>query len=145
MTRTNFRLLLIASLIVSLLGGIVDFLIPGLVPEAFHTAQKADDRSLSIARVLAGLAVALIGAVLYFASVYGLYRFRSWAPRIAVAGTVLILLACPLFGTFAQSGLAVALSYLASYLWGAVVILGYTSGFREQFPRSVDSQAVSPK
>ena len=130
MSRTHFRLLIIASVVVGLVGSFVDLLVPTLVPDAYQAAQKTEEDSMSLTRLLAALAVALPGLSFYFASVYGLYRFRSWAPRIAVVGTALILLAYPLFGTFAQSGVAVSLSYLASYLWGALLVLGYAPTYK---------------
>lgn len=94
---------------------------------------------MPLARLIAVLASGVLGALLYFASLYGLYRFRSWASRVAVAGTALILIACSVAGTSAQSGVAASLSYLASYLWGAVLVLSYAPSFKDQFLRSADS------
>ena len=144
MTPTHYRALLIASFVVGLLGGIVDLLVPSLVADAFHAVQKTQDDSMSTARLLAALVFGIVGLLLYVAALYGLYCFRSWAPRIAVVGTALILLAWPLFGASAQSGIAVSISYLASYLWGAVLVLSYVSPFKDQFLRSADSRSSPP-
>jgi hypothetical protein len=139
MTRTHFRFLLIASVVVGLVGGFVDLVVPSLISDAFHAAEKAQVDSMSLAHLIAFLAPSVVGALLYFASLYGLYRFRSWAPRMAVVGTALILIGSSVTGTSAQSGVAASLSYLASYLWGAVLVLSYVPSFKNQFLRSADS------
>lgn len=138
MTRTQFRFLLIASVVVGLVAVFVDLLIPSLVSDAYQAAQNSELESMSLTRFLTSIALVLVGAMLYIASVYGLYRFRSWAPRTAVASTALLLLACPLMGTFAQSGVVTALFELASYLWGAVLVLGYIPAFKDWFARPAD-------
>lgn len=140
MTRTQFRLLLIASVVAGLLSGFIDLLAPSLVPDAYQAAQRLENGARSLTRLLLCLALGLVGAMLSLAAVYGLYRFRSWAPRIGVAGTALLLLACSLMDTFVQSGVAAALSTLASYLWGAVLVLGYVPSFKDQFARYADFQ-----
>ena len=127
MTRSHFRLLLILSLVVGLAGGFIDLVIPSLIPESFRAAQEVEDGTASMFQLLLSLAVALPALFVYLASLFGLYQFRPWAPRVAIVGTALTLVVFPLVGAHTQSGLAQSLSYLASYLWGAVLLFACTS------------------
>ena len=126
-TQSHFRVLLILSLVVGLAGGFLDLVIPSLIPESFHAAQEVGDGTASMPQLLLSLAVAVPALLIYIASLFGLYQFRPWAPRVAIVGTALTLVVFPLVGAHTQSGLAQSLSYLASYLWGAVLLLACTS------------------
>ena len=121
------------SLLLGALGGFLDLVVPSLLPDALRIAQEEYDASVPTPSLLIGLVFGLPGAGLALVSTYGLYRFRRWAPRLAVIGTALTVLAWPALGFSGQSGLAVALSYLASYLWGGVVMLSYVAPYRSWF------------
>ena len=133
MTPTQFRTLLIAAVALGLLGAFVDVLFPTLVEEAFQQAQQTVDEKTSRTRLLVTVAVAIPVLVVYLVSLFGLFKFRSWAPRVSIAGTLLTVLVWPLFGTMAMSGLSLAISYFASYLWGAVLLAAYTPTIRQHF------------
>jgi len=137
MTQFHFRILLALSLLVGLAAGLVDLVVPSLIPESFRSVQEAEDKTTSTSDLLLILAVAIPALVVYLVSLFGLYQFRSWAPRAAVAGTALTLLVFPLIGTQTQSGLSQSLSYLASYLWGAVLVLSCTSPWSAWFTSKV--------
>src|SRR4051812_28264321 len=119
MTITRYRTLLIASLIVGVLGALVDVIFPALVSEEFRKLQETQDESAPISQVLMFSSLGLVGGVCVLVSLFGLYRFRRWAPKLALIGTALTLVAWPFSGAFTQSGTAIALSFIASYLWGA--------------------------
>ena len=145
MTISLYRALLVASLVVGVVSAALDPLFPGLLPEQFHAAQASQDEALSTPRLLALSALGVVALVLYVASLYGLYRFRPWAPRIALIGTAFTLVIFPLSGAFAQSGFAVAASYLASYMWGAAVVLAYVPPLSAQFSPHDGSQETPSK
>jgi len=136
MTIRNFRLLLTASLVVGVLGGGVDFAFPSLVPEVFRHAQEANDAAMSTQKIffLATSFVVLLAMLL--PCLYGLYMLRPWAPRLALLVTLLTTFGVVASGTYAQSGLAIAASYLASYLWGAVLVLACGTPFSTRFQRN---------
>ncbi len=75
----------------------------------------------------------IIVVILLFVSIYGLFRFRSWAPRLSVIATALSLFCWPFSGAYAQSGLAFSISFLASYLWGAVIVLAFVQPLKKEF------------
>ncbi len=133
MSTSQYRLLLIASLVFGIISAAIDPLFPTLIPESMHQAQEAYEASLSVLGALSFLSITILGFVLFVVSFYGLYRFRSWAPRLAVIGTAVLLLAVSFSGPLAQSGLAIAFSYLSSYLWGAAIFLAYVHPMRSHF------------
>jgi hypothetical protein len=134
-TIAQYRLLLIAFLVVGVAGGALDLVFPALLPEEFQVAQQHHDDGLSTGRTfiftIAGLCTLLFGIV----STYGLYQVRPWAPRFALVTTVLAVLVWPLGGAFAQSGAAMGLDFLASYLWGAAVVLAHVPPLNSMFER----------
>ena len=141
MTTTLYRLLLTAATILGIFGASLDFAFPSLLPEAFHHAQQAyhaqqaqDDAAFPLPLVLL-VTIGGIGIVLLIVSTYGLYRFRAWAPRLSIIATMVLLLATPFSGALVQSGIAVTICYLSSYLWGAALVLSFVPPLSAQFKR----------
>ena len=112
-----------------------DFLVPSALPEVLTRALEAYDalpgRDNAVFLVLAE-AVCLVVSL---AAVVGLYLFRSWAPRLAVISTPLLMLVTVLKGPVVVSGWGMALADLSSILWGIVVVLPYLSPLKESFAR----------
>jgi membrane-bound metal-dependent hydrolase YbcI (DUF457 family) len=133
MTGRQFRILLIAAILVGIIGALIDLVIPSLVPESLLKAQELEDNSLLDAHLLSigGTVIALLIASI--AATVGLYRFRPWAPRFTLVTTALTLLLTPFLGAFTQSGVAVALMELSSMLWGAVLSVAYFSPLANRF------------
>ena len=134
-TIAQYRLLLIAFLVVGIAGGALDLVFPALLPEEFQVAQKHLDDGLSTGRTFIFTVIGVCTVAFGIASIYGLYRFRPWAPRSALVTTVLAVLVWPIGGAFAQSGAAVGLNFLASYLWGAAVVLAHVPPLSSMFER----------
>ncbi len=139
MSINQYRVLLMASLILAILGGTLDHIFPALLPDEFHEAQDALDYFylISAPYLLLFIPLGIFGMGCALFSAYGLYRFRPWAPRLAVAGTVLALISSAFMGAFAQSGYTAAISSVASCLWGAVIFLAYVQPISDQFERNV--------
>ena len=135
MTTSQFRSLLIASLVLGLAAGLVDTIFPSAVPEALFQAHAAYDASLSAPTpmLIFSMLVALIGVVGYIAAFIGLFTFRPWAPRVAIFTTVLLILVSPGIGASVSSGWASALTELSSTLWGVVLAVVYFSPLKEKF------------
>ena len=135
MSVSVFRALLLSSVIVGIVGGAIDLVLPSLLTEGFRQAQETHDAAVYASRgmLLGGLGIAIL--VLTIVAVYGLYTFRRWALRAAAVSTALGLLLVVLAGVYAQSGVAVAMSYFASYLWGAVLLAAAIQPLSSRFQR----------
>jgi formate-dependent nitrite reductase membrane component NrfD len=135
MTVGYFRLLVVVSLIIGIIGGTVDLVFPALMPEPIQQAQELQNSALSMARVffVGGLAFVLL--ILLIPCFYGLYMLRPWAPRLSLIVSVLSLVVVVASGTYAQSGLALAMSYLGSNIWGAVLVIALCPPFNAHFKR----------
>ena len=137
MTKTQFRILVALSFCVGLLGGLIDLVIPQLVSNAFRQAQEALDENLSIYRLVLSAVISIPGFLLILISTYGLYRFRYWAPRIGLVGTAITLLAWPTLGSWVQSGIAVSLSFAASYAWGGALLISFVPPYKSWFSKPI--------
>jgi len=135
MTVGYFRLLVIVSLIIGIIGGAVDLAFPVLVPTAFHQAQELHDSARSTARIFFIAGAGFVLLLLLLPCFYGLYMLRPWAPRLSLIFSALALVVVVIAGTYAQSGLAIAMSYLGSYLWGAVLVIALCPPFNAHFKR----------
>jgi uncharacterized BrkB/YihY/UPF0761 family membrane protein len=135
MKKSHYRGLVILSLASGLIGGLLDLLVPSLLSVQFHEAQAAQEESMSIGQLGVALLLSLPGVVMVISATYGLYRFRPWAPRLALIGTAFTLAAWPAFGATGQSGLSLAFSYAASYAWGACLVLSHVEPCRAWFSR----------
>ena len=135
MAASHFRALLIASLIFSALGAVIDTVFPGLLPEPFSKALQLQDEAIAGPWVYALLALALLLLAALVASVVGLYLFRPWSRPLAVGMTIVAVVLVPFFGAVAESGIASAAMELSSLLWGAVLAVAYFSPLAETFKR----------
>ena len=134
MTPLVYRLLIAASTVLGFAGPLLDVLMPSLLPAAFTAAMEAQDPLHSNAWLLVGGVVAVAG----LAAMVGLWLFRPWAPRWALATTALSVAFIVLQGANAVSGWSMALTDLSSMLWGAVLALTFFSPLSARFARVPD-------
>lgn len=137
MTKSLFRVILIVSTVLGLTAGTIDLIFPSLLPESYLAVQSAMDEIMPI---FPGILMLSIFTPLYIISIVGLYRFRHWAPLLAIVVTALSIAVTPFFGPYMMSGLAFSLDEIASYLWGVVLILTYLPPYRVWFAKSSDAK-----
>lgn len=133
-----YRALLIAAVATGIVSGMVDLALPNLLPEGLRKAQEAQDALVASGSILTMVLIFVLSLSflsIFVLATYGLYRFRSWAPRLALVATALGFLFAVFLGGYAQSGLALALGYLSSNLWGAVLLLSFVPPFSLNFRR----------
>jgi urea transporter len=134
-TPSLFRKLLLLSIILAVIGVLLDIMVPTLIPDPFYQAQEKVEQGASFTEfiVLAWLGVPII--IVNFISVIGLFCFRPWAPRIAIIATLLSFAIYPLLGYYLSSGWALVLTDFSTLLWGVVLTLTYSSPIRKRFAR----------
>lgn len=131
MSKSAFRWLIVISYVVPSVFAIGDLtFLSHLIPSEFKQAQAIYDAAelekVSTETVLIGmLCLAVLAAVPF--QLYGLLRFRQWAPRFAVWFSVACYVLAPFTGVIVQSGINFAAMSLGSMLWGVVVVLPYVS------------------
>ncbi|MDR0735752.1 MAG: hypothetical protein LBF51_02780 [Zoogloeaceae bacterium] len=133
MTANNFRLLLIASLVLGVASIVFSFVPP--LPEGFLLAEQGYAYDISPWRV-ALILVILIAALLMLAfACYGLFRLRAWGPRLALWATVLMFLVyLPILDyCMAQFGIAILLELLNMCVWGAVLAISLSPAYKTRF------------
>lgn len=132
MTPLVYRLLIVASTVLGLGGGMLDVLVPALLPAAFTAAMEAQEPLDSTAWLLVGGAIGLAG----LGALVGLWLFRPWAPRWALVTTALSVALFVPQGANAVSGWSMVLTDLSSMLWGAVLALTFFSPLSARFARA---------
>ena len=71
MTKLQFRILLVLSLVLGVVGGLLDIFFPALVPDALRTAQEAHDVALLDAQLFLVAGVTITGLSLVLTATYG--------------------------------------------------------------------------
>jgi hypothetical protein len=133
MTPRNYRVLIVLSVFLPVTGAAIDLVVPGAVPPSLTQAQALLDNAAPKAFwvLAAALWVAIIG--LNLAATWGLFFFRKWGRKVALASIALSLPVWPIFGFTLMSGWATALMELGTTLWGAAVALAYYSTLQVYF------------
>jgi hypothetical protein len=137
-----YRLLILASIFVGLVGSFLDLALPGLVPEPMFAAFEAQPPpSTTALTVVSVLVLITFGGGI--AATIGLYFFQAWSRPLAIWMTALGLLFHPVLGVSLQSGWAQLMLDVSTLLWGAVIAMSYVSSLRERFvpPPSMPADA----
>jgi hypothetical protein len=133
-TASRYRVLLLASVAVSILGGVLSVTLRSSLPSELQTylvkVEEAPMTTLGGVGSLLGLALLLVGTV---AVTLGLCRFRPWSRPAALLLTVFVLPLELLSGPTVDPPAAQALYELGSIMWGAVLAAAYWSPLAERF------------
>src|SRR5439155_25959106 len=109
-----FRLFIVGSIVLEVCGGVIDLVLPNLVPEGLRDARDAmasgDLRFQDY--LLIGIGIPIV--ITFIAAAIGLYRFRSWAPRTALYVTLASLVLHVLLHAEVSSPAAALLSYASA-------------------------------
>jgi urea transporter len=132
-TPSLFRKLLLLSIICAAMGGLLDIVLPNLIPASLYQAQEEVEQAASHTEFIVLLLIGIPIIIVNIISVVGLFRFRPWAPRIAIIATLLSFMSYPLLGYSLSSGWAKALIDFSTMLWGVVLTLTYCSPIRKRF------------
>lgn len=133
---TVFRTLIVVSLVLSLAGAVIDFIIPGLVPESLSQAFAAYTESeFSMTAVMVAGGISIILMMMAVISTVGLLVLQPWARSLALWSTAVSFLIYPFLGAVLQSGLAVMLINIALTLWGAALAMTFYSDLKPRFQR----------
>lgn len=132
---TFFRVSIVASLVLGILGVCVDALVPGLIPPVLKEAQEAYEAAeeYSVPYILAMAVLALIMLIGGVAGTVGLYLFKPWGRWLSLWLSVLAVLLMPFLGPAVNSGWASMLEGASTMLWSAVLAMAYFSELNVRF------------
>lgn len=133
MNPKAFRVLVVASVLIGLLGEFFDMIVPFALPESLSAAADTHFEEKPLYSLIALGIGALVMMGVSAAAVVGLLLFKSWAPRLAIISVIGTLIIALLVGPGASSGWSSALLDLSSMLWGAVLAIAYFSPLKEKF------------
>jgi hypothetical protein len=125
MTKTQFRIAVVLPVVVECLALVASLAgessLPPLLQE--HLDQDLEGDLTAADWVVIALALPLLAG--FLASFIGMLRFRPHSRSLSVAVTLVALVFFPLYGPTVEPGLATALNYLSSMLYGAVIAISY--------------------
>jgi hypothetical protein len=132
MTANNFRLLLIASLVLTV-AGLVCSLVP--LPEDFSLAEQSHVDNISIWRWALDVLILMVALVVSAFAYYGLFCLRAWAPRLALWATALTFLTyLPILDyCVAQFAFTLLLEFLGTCIWGVILAVSLSPAYKTQF------------
>jgi hypothetical protein len=132
-----FRCALVASWAFVVIGVLVDILFPSLIPptisEEFASYTPPAFDAVPLVVLVIGM---IILTLLTLVITIGLFRFKSWAPRLAVYLTIVTLVVYPFAGAIVESGWSAAALDLSTMLWGAVLAAAHLPPLAERFSSS---------
>ncbi|PPD45230.1 MAG: hypothetical protein CTY16_10480 [Methylobacter sp.] len=129
--KTLLRLLILGGIIFALIGAIIDQLVPQLLPKVLQDYNASADTSgfrWGSFWILSFLGIALA----YCASLYGLWRLRSWA-RWLYTSFFLVYFYPPFFEPTVSSAIANICSELSSICSGGILVLIWVSEISREF------------
>lgn len=131
MSKVAFRWLIVLSFGLPILSIVADYtFLAHLIPQELKAAmdhqfdQEMGDPSW-VTLIASASGIALLLALPF--QVYGLLRFRSWAPKFAIWLSVASYATMPFLGATVYSGLTATAISLSSALWGIIIFLPYMS------------------
>ncbi|MDR2366020.1 MAG: hypothetical protein LBD68_09265 [Zoogloeaceae bacterium] len=133
MTAKHFRLLLIASVLLTAAVLVLSFVLP--LPDDFLRAEQ--NQALGVPLWKGILVLVILIAVLLTSAFayYGLFCLRAWAPRLALWATALAFLSyLPVLDyCLPQFGVTLLLELLGTCVGGAVLAISFSPAYKTRF------------
>ncbi|WP_019866845.1 hypothetical protein [Methylovulum miyakonense] len=129
--KTLLRILILGEIISPLIGAIIDQFFPQLLPKAlqdYFTSSDSSEFQWGAFWILSILGIAFA----YLASLYGLWRLRSWA-RWLYTSLFLVYFYPPFFEPTVSSAIANICSELSSGCSGGILVLIWVSEISREF------------
>jgi hypothetical protein len=133
MTKNQFRILLLATLAVGLLGGVVEFSTHDSLPQALQDYLNSTSEEESNDNWMALGVFALILIVAVIAAYIGLFLFKPWSRPLNLLLWPAAFVFTPMLGPTVTSGWATACYELSAGLGGMIVALTYFSRLSKEF------------
>ena len=127
MTKNQYRMLVIGSFLLGIFAVVFDYIVNTL-PAELQSLNLSLIRDVSDFHAMLSAVVGIFSLLFLLISLYGLLRFRQWAPPLNwIVGIVSLLLLVIDGAPMLKSAYAYALVILSSYLSVTVAILPYVN------------------
>jgi len=133
MSKNNFRLLIVASLLLALLSGGYDYLWPDTVSEQIIEYAYEIEPEIVGTKLVVLVVIGVIATIFAVVSFFGLLLFKSWAKPMYLAGFVLFMPLYPFMGVTVYSGISQILYDLSVIASGAILAMLYFSPVSELY------------
>ena len=134
-TKSRFRLLLTAWVVVEILDGVVSEASVSSLPAPLRDyVQAQSEANLTTGEIVASI-IAILTLIAFVVSIIGLYLFWRPARPLTVITLVLALIYTVLAGPTVELGLATSLDELGAVLWGIILALIYLPPAKDWFER----------
>lgn len=136
MSRNQFRALIIASLLLAIAGGIVEYFWADPIADKAYEYIAEIEPDVEGARLIF---LGIMGAILFILAIisfFGLLFFRAWARHLYVVSFVLFLPLYPLLGVSVYSGVSQVFWELSSMASGAIIALLYFSPVAKYYQKN---------
>ena len=137
-----FRWLLAISIILTLLGLILEYTTSPLLPPAVQEVLDAEMQAEITTGDLIMLAIGLPALAVLLAGYIGLFLLKPWGRACFIFSSIAIYLITPLLGSFLMTGVAYMSYDLASVCIGAIVAMAYLSPVKDIIERRAAPQSA---
>lgn len=127
MSKTQFRMAFVLSYALSLLSVATASMAESWMPAPLQQYLESERNAEFSAGDGVLIAILLPFLTITFVSFIAMLNFWRWSRELAVASTVLGMVLIPFLGPTVEPGIATALNYLSSMLYGAAIALAYFS------------------
>ena len=136
MTKGQFRWLITASIVASILGIMTDFIMEASLPESLRDYLNAQSEADLTTRDAIVAVVSLLFLVAWVVAIIGLYCFWQFARPLMVICCIGGIIITAVIGPTVQSGLTTAFYDVSTILSGMILALIYTTPVRTWFEKS---------
>ena len=134
LTVKNYRLILAAWIVTSLLGILIGLFTEPLLPPELLAYQKASsEKDMPLIPLLFLSSYTLISLIALIIATFGLFRFRSYARTLFLILTFCILPIYFFMGPWIETGYESPFYELSSVLTGLILGIIYFSPLRDKF------------
>jgi hypothetical protein len=135
-TLAMFRLVIVGSIALGILGALTDIMLPSLIPAEVLKAYEAHiDKSLETDGMARWVLVAMLYLVCVLVTAFGLFYLKRWARTAALwvtLGSALLTLT-PAATPALYSSIADVLVSFSGMAWGAALAMAYFTELRVHF------------
>jgi hypothetical protein len=136
LNKTNFRLLIVAEILLTIGGVIASFLGEASLPEALRTFESTRYEAETVPMLLVSFGLFILILICLLIAWVGLLLFWRPARPLYLLSMAAGLFLMPFLGPFVDTGLSYALAEAVNIIGGIILALVYFSPLKELFERT---------